>query len=87
MKTIEPTVVNGRAMTLVGLIALSDPPRADSPNLVSELKGLGVRTIMVTGDAPVTAQVVADTIGISGPVWGMTPLPGDLQADQRLPDP
>ena len=32
-------------MKLVGLIALSDPPRKDSAALVSELKGLGVRTV------------------------------------------
>jgi H+-transporting ATPase len=68
-------------LRMVGLIALSDPPREDSAALIAELTSLGVRTIMVTGDAPVTAQVVADIIGISGPVWGMTPLPGNLEAD------
>ena len=69
-------------LQMVGLIALSDPPREDSAALIAELTGLGVRTIMVTGDAPVTAQVVAAVIGISGPVWATTPLPGDLQADK-----
>jgi H+-transporting ATPase len=69
-------------LQIVGLIALSDPPREDSAALISELTGLGVRTIMVTGDAPVTAQVVARVIGIAGPVWGTTPLPGDFQADK-----
>jgi H+-transporting ATPase len=68
-------------LQMVGLIALSDPPREDSAALIAELTSLGVRTIMVTGDAPVTAQVVAGVIGISGPVWGTTPLPGDLEAD------
>jgi H+-transporting ATPase len=37
------------AMKLAGLIALSDPPRADSAALITELHGLGVRTVMVTG--------------------------------------
>ena len=37
------------AMKLAGLIALSDPPRAESAALVSELHGLGVRAVMVTG--------------------------------------
>jgi H+-transporting ATPase len=68
-------------LQMVGLIALSDPPREDSAALIAELTSLGVRTIMVTGDAPVTAQVVAGVIGISGPVWRTTPLPGDLPAD------
>ncbi len=69
------------AVTLAGLIALSDPPRADSAALVAELHGLGVRTVMVTGDAEATARVVAATIGITGQVWAKTPLPGDLKAE------
>jgi H+-transporting ATPase len=70
------------SLKLVGLIALSDPPRADSANLVAELKGLGVRTIMVTGDARTTAEVVAGMVGIKGGVWATTPLAEDIRADQ-----
>jgi H+-transporting ATPase len=69
-------------LKMAGFIALSDPPREDSAALIAELTGLGVRTIMVTGDAPATAQVVGGKIGISGPLWKTTPLPGDLQADK-----
>ena len=69
------------ALKLAGLIALSDPPRPDSADLVAELKGLGVRTIMVTGDAQATAEVVAGMVGIEGKVWATTPLPEDLHAD------
>ena len=42
---------------------------------------LGVRTVMVTGDAEQTARVVAGTIGITGQVWAVTPLPKDLKAE------
>ena len=70
------------SLELVGLIALSDPPRADSVALVQELKGLGVRTIMATGDARATAEVVAGMVGIEGRVWATTPLPEDLRADE-----
>ncbi|MGI4950510.1 MAG: HAD-IC family P-type ATPase [Janthinobacterium lividum] len=69
------------AMRLAGLIALSDPPRDDSAHLVAELATLGIRTIMVTGDAVQTARVVAATIGIDGEVWAGTPLPDNLQAE------
>jgi H+-transporting ATPase len=69
-------------LKMAGLIALSDRPREDSAALIAELIGLGVRTIMVTGDTPATAQVVAGKIGISGPVWATTPLPGNLRADK-----
>jgi H+-transporting ATPase len=70
------------SLKLAGLIALSDPPRADSADLIAELKGLGVRTIMVTGDAQATAEVVAGLVGIEGRVWATTPLPEDLRADE-----
>src|SRR6202522_847743 len=54
------------SIQLMGLIALSDPPREDSTPLISELKTLGVRTVMVTGDAPVTAAIVAHAVGLDG---------------------
>jgi H+-transporting ATPase len=59
---------SANAMKMVGLIALSDPARADSPGLVTALLALGVRTVMVTGDAPATAAIVAHTVGLHGAV-------------------
>jgi H+-transporting ATPase len=56
------------ALRLVGIIALSDPPRTDSPKLVAELRTLGVRTVMATGDAAVTAAIVARAVGLEGAV-------------------
>ncbi len=57
------------ALQLAGLIALSDPPRADSAALISELHALGVRAVMVTGDAPATAAIVAQAVGLTGAAW------------------
>jgi H+-transporting ATPase len=71
----------GGELRLIGLIALSDPPRADSAALVTELCSLGVRTIMLTGDAKRTAQVVAASVGIAGPVWMGTPIPATITAE------
>ncbi len=70
------------AMELVGLIALSDPPRNDSAALVSELNGLGVRTVMVTGDAPQTAAIVARAVGLNGPPCPPGPIPETAQPEQ-----
>ncbi len=53
------------AIKLAGLIALSDPPRSDSAALITQLHALGVRTVMVTGDAPATAAIVAHAVGLS----------------------
>jgi len=64
-----------QAMKLVGLIALSDPPRADSAALVKELHALGVRTVMVTGDAPTTAAIVARSVGLDGALCPPGPIP------------
>jgi H+-transporting ATPase len=64
-----------KAMKLAGLIALSDPPRTDSAALISELHGLGVRTVMVTGDAPATAAIVAHAVGLDGAVCPPGPIP------------
>ena len=67
------------AMKLVGLIALSDPPRKDSASLVSQLIELGVRTIMVTGDAPATAGIVAHAVGLDGATCPPGRLPDDVR--------
>jgi H+-transporting ATPase len=56
------------ALALIGLIALSDPPRPDARGLIAELKSLGVRTLMITGDAAPTASVIAGLVGIEGAV-------------------
>lgn len=71
-----------RALKLIGLIALSDPPRSDAAGLIRELDCQGVRTLMVTGDAPVTAAIVAKAVGLNGPVCPPGPIPKDLKADQ-----
>jgi H+-transporting ATPase len=63
------------ALQLVGLVALSDPPRADSAVLVTELHSLGVRAVMVTGDAPATAAIVAHAVGLDGAICPPGPIP------------
>jgi len=69
------------AMQIAGLIALSDPPRTDSSSLISELHTLGVATVMVTGDAPVTAAIVAHDVGLTGPVCPPGKLPDAIKPE------
>ena len=69
------------SMQVIGLIALSDPPRTDSISLISELKTLGVRTVMVTGDAPVTAGIVAHAVGLTGAVCPPGKLPDAIKPE------
>ena len=69
------------AMKLMGLIALGDPAREDSAQLVTQLKTLGVRMVMVTGDAPATAAIVARAVGLDGPVCPPGPIPNDVRPE------
>jgi H+-transporting ATPase len=70
------------ALTLAGLVAISDPPRTDSARLISELHGLGVRTVMVTGDAPGTAAIVARAVGLDGAICPPGPIPDSVHPEQ-----
>jgi H+-transporting ATPase len=69
-------------LRMAGVIALSDPPRDDSAALVAQLRALGVRTVMVTGDGAVTARVVAEAVGITGAVCATVPLPSDVRVEE-----
>jgi Cu+-exporting ATPase len=51
--------------TVVGIIAVSDPIKADSAQAVSQLLNQGVRVLMVTGDNRITAQAIAAQAGIA----------------------
>ncbi|HEV2397969.1 MAG TPA: plasma-membrane proton-efflux P-type ATPase [Candidatus Sulfotelmatobacter sp.] len=51
-------------LRFVGLVALEDPPRSDSKELIQNLHDLGVRVVMITGDALPTARAVASRVGI-----------------------
>jgi H+-transporting ATPase len=62
-------------MRLAGLIALSDPPRSEAGACIAALCSLGVRTVMVTGDARDTAAVVARAVGLDGAVCPAGPIP------------
>lgn len=66
---------------LIGIIALSDPPRTDSISLIAELHTIGVRTDMVTGDAPATAAIVAHAVGLTGPVCPPGKLPDNIKPE------
>jgi H+-transporting ATPase len=69
------------AMRMAGIVALSDPPQPDSAALIAELRALGVRTVMVTGDASATAAIVARAVGLDGAVAPPGPLPGECRPE------
>jgi Cu+-exporting ATPase len=48
-----------------GIIAIADPVKATTPAALAALRSRGVRIVMLTGDNRVTAEAVAETLGIS----------------------
>lgn len=55
-----------KTLHFMGLLALADPPRPEARTIIAELKKLGVRMRMVTGDSIATARVVAAELGMVG---------------------
>ncbi|HAF61192.1 MAG TPA: ATPase [Anaerolineaceae bacterium] len=53
-------------LTFVGLIGFADPPRAEVPAAMQQCQHAGIRTIMITGDHPATARMIAQQIGLDG---------------------
>ena len=48
-----------------GLIGMIDPPRAEAKAAVARAQAAGIRPIMITGDHPATAAVIAAELGIA----------------------
>ena len=64
-----PATAHGFDFEWLGLLGLSDPLRADIPQAVAQCRSAGIRVLMITGDHPVTARVIAEQAGLrSGPV-------------------
>lgn len=55
--------VGDEPLRLVGLLLLSDPPRSDSRQLISDLRSLGVTVKMLTGDALPVARQIGSELG------------------------
>ena len=52
-------------LVFVGLIGMIDPPRAEARDAIARARGAGIRPIMITGDHPRTAIVIARELGLT----------------------
>jgi len=61
---------------LVGLLGLYDPPRPEVPQAIRQCREAGIKVTMVTGDYGLTAQAVAQQLGLldPSPSAGMSPM-------------
>ncbi len=56
-----------RDLTLIGLVAMTDPARPEVKPAVEKARRAGIRTIMITGDYADTARAIAQEIGLLRP--------------------
>ena len=54
-----------RGLVFLGLIGMIDPPRAEAHDAVRRARAAGIRPILITGDHPRTASVIAAELGIA----------------------
>ena len=55
-----------RGLCFLGLVAMSDPPRAEVADAVAACHEAGIRIIVITGDNGLTAAAIAHRVGIAG---------------------
>lgn len=58
---------------LLGIIAVADVVKSDSPKAIKELQNMGIKVVMVTGDNEKTAQVIAKESGVDEVIAGVLP--------------
>ena len=63
----------GRGSELMGIIAVADVIKEDSPKAVLELKNMGIHVVMLTGDNERTAKAIGRQAGVDEVVAGVLP--------------
>lgn len=73
-------------LVFLGLLGMIDPPRAEAAEAVAKAKSAGIRALMITGDHPVTAKVIAAELGVSGDGKVVTGAQIEQASDEGLAD-
>lgn len=58
---------------LCGMIAVADPIKQDSAQAINELRNMGIRTVMLTGDNERTAKAISEQAGTDRVIAGVLP--------------
>ena len=69
----KTSVLFSKGGRLLGLIALADSVREDSKAAIAELKAMGIKTVMLTGDRQKTAEAIAAEVGVDEVVAEVLP--------------
>jgi P-type Mg2+ transporter len=62
------TKADEQEMTFLGFLVFADPPKADAPETIAQLRDLGVALKVVTGDNRAVAATISRRVGIASPV-------------------
>jgi len=76
-RTEASEVLVGKSQKLVGIIHIADVLRPEAKQAVADLKTMGIKSILLTGDAKPIAQSIADKLAIAELAAGV--LPGEKQ--------
>ncbi len=71
------------AARTAGVLAVADPIKASTPAALQELRRLGLRVVMLTGDHPRTAEAVGRTLGITEVAAGVSPAAKHAHVQRR----
>ena len=63
----------GGAGRLLGVVAVADTLKEDSPRAIRELQGMGIRVVMLTGDNQRTADAIGRQAGVDEVIAGVLP--------------
>ena len=73
-----------RDFVFAGLVGMIDPPRDEAREAVARAKHAGIRPVMITGDHPTTATVIARDLGITREMRAITGAELDQMSDPAL---
>jgi len=71
-------------LVFLGLIGMIDPPREEAKEAVARARSAGIRTMMITGDHPKTAAVIAAELGITTDALAVTGVELEKMPDEAL---
>jgi Ca2+-transporting ATPase len=73
-----------RDLVFAGLVGMIDPPREEAKQAVDRAKRAGIRPVMITGDHPRTAAVIAAELGIADNRRAVTGAELERMSDEQL---
>ena len=73
MECVTAAAINHVTWNILGLISVADVIRPESAEAITQLRNMGIRVVMVTGDNERTAQAIASQAGVDAAIAGVLP--------------